>query len=212
MKRILIVDDHPVVRGGLIELLHKIVDGIEVDEAGKGEDAIKMSSAHDYHLTLLDISLPDTDGLTVLSALKETKPGCPVIMLSIFPEEMYGLRALKAGASAYLTKEADHTEFAAAIKRVLEGGKYVSPTLAEILVDSMHSKGAKTTYEALSDREFQVISLIAAGKKPKEIAKSLCLSAGTVSTYRVRILKKLNMKSTAELVQYFVQNRLSEAK
>jgi len=212
VKRILIVDDHPIIRSGLNQLIRKIVDEAEIDETGRGEEAIEMARSRQYDLIMLDIALPDMNGLTVLTHIKEKKPECPVIVLSIFPENMYALRVLKAGASGYLVKESDHTIFASAIKRVLEGGRYVSPTMVEMLVGNIQTKTGSVKQEALSDREFQIMNLIASGKKPRDIAEMLCLSARTVSTYRMRILKKLCLKSNAELVQYYIQNHLSEIK
>jgi len=212
MKRILIVDDHPIIRSGLNQLIRKIVDDAEIDETGRGEEAIEMSRSRQYDLIMLDIALPDMNGLTVLTHIKDKKPECPVIVLSIFPENMYALRVLKAGASGYLVKESDHTVFTAAIRRVLEGGRYVSPTMVEMLVGNIQTKTGAAKQEALSDREFQIMNLIASGKKPRDIAEMLCLSARTVSTYRMRILKKLCLKGNAELVQYYIQNHLSEIK
>jgi DNA-binding NarL/FixJ family response regulator len=212
VKKILIVDDHPIIRSGLSQLIRKIVDKVEIDETGRGEEALEMSCRNQYDLILLDIALPDINGLTVLTNIKEKRPESPVIVLSIFPENMYALRVFKAGASGYLVKESDHTVFATAIQRVLEGGRYVSPTMVEMLVGNIQNKTGMATQEALSDREFQIMTLIASGKKPREIAEMLCLSARTVSTYRMRILKKLCLKGNAELVQYYIQNHLSELK
>ncbi|MGV8121508.1 MAG: response regulator [Candidatus Xenobiia bacterium LiM19] len=212
MKKILIVDDHPIVRSGLNQLIRKIVEEVEIDETGLGEEALEMSAGKHYDLILLDIALPDINGLTVLAHIREKKPECPVIVLSIFPENMYALRVFKAGASGYLVKESDHTIFASAIRKVLAGGRYVSPTMVEMLVGNIQTKTGVVKQETLSDREFQIMTLIASGKKPREIAEMLCLSARTVSTYRMRILKKLCLKGNAELVQYYIQNHLSELK
>ncbi|MBI5657626.1 MAG: response regulator transcription factor [Geobacter sp.] len=208
--RILIVDDHAIVRRGLAQILLDAFDGLSRHEEAKdGQEAYAKVVDHDFDLVLMDISLPGRNGLEVLKQLKQIKPQLPVLMLSMHPEEQYAVRALKAGAAGYLTKGSAPDELVAAVRRVLQGGKYVSPTLSELLVSELaNGMQCKERHESLSDREFQVGCRIASGKTITEIATDLVLSAKTVSTYRTRILEKMQMKSNAEITTYFIRNGL----
>ena len=210
MLRILIADDHPVFRRGLKQIIEEASDLIVAGEAANGAEALREARAGDYDVVLLDITMPVKNGVDVLSQLKHDRPALPVLMLSMHPEEQYAVRALRAGASGYLTKESAPEELVAAIRKVSAGGKYVSASLAEHLASIVQSAGESPPHETLSRREYQVMCLIAAGKTVSEVARELSLSVKTVSTYRARILEKLQMKNNAELMRYATQNQLVE--
>jgi len=207
MLKILIADDHPVVRRGLKQIITEISDTVVADEATDGWEALSKVRAGDYDVVLLDITMPGKDGIDVLTQLKCEKPRLPILVLSMHPEEQFAVRALRAGASGYLTKESAPDELVTAIQKVLSGGKYVSPSLAEELA-SVIQQSEKLPHESLSNREYQVMCLFASGKTATEIAKGLSLSVKTISTYRSRILEKMGMKNNAELIHYAVKNRL----
>jgi two-component system invasion response regulator UvrY len=208
MLRVLIADDHPVFRRGLKQIIDDTPDMFVADEAIDGWEALHKATTGDYDVVLLDISLPFKNGLDVLSQLKAARPVVPVLMLSMHPEEQYAVRALKTGASGYLTKESAPEEMLSAIRKVSRGGKYVSASLAESLASMLQEDDERLPHEALSNREYQVMCLIASGKSVSEIAQELSLSAKTVSTYRARILKKLRMTNNAELIRYATKNEL----
>jgi DNA-binding NarL/FixJ family response regulator len=208
--RILIADDHPVFRRGLKQIIEEASDLIVAGEAANGAEALRKARTGDYDVVLLDITMPVKNGVDVLSQLKHDRPALPVLMLSMHPEEQYAVRALRAGASGYLTKESAPEELVAAIRKVSAGGKYVSASLAEHLASIVQSAGESLPHETLSRREYQVMCLIAAGKTVSEVARELSLSVKTVSTYRARILEKLQMKNNAELMRYATQNQLVE--
>jgi DNA-binding NarL/FixJ family response regulator len=208
--RILIADDHPVFRRGLKQIIEEASDLIVAGEAANGAEALRKARTGDYDVVLLDITMPVKNGVDVLSQLKHDRPALPVLMLSMHPEEQYAVRALRAGASGYLTKESAPEELVAAIRKVSAGGKYVSASLAEHLASILQSAGESLPHETLSRREYQVMCLIAAGKTVSEVARELSLSVKTVSTYRARILEKLQMKNNAELMRYATQNQLVE--
>ena len=208
MTRILIADDHAIVRKGLVQILADGPDKVTVDEAGSGEEALDKVRDNDYHLVLLDISMPGKSGLEVLQELKSDKPALPVLMLSIHPEEQYAVRALRSGASGYLTKGSAADELLDAIKKVLTGGKYISSSLAEKLAFGLLGDAGKQLHEFLSQREYQVLLMIASGKAPRDIARELSLSVKTVSTFRSRLLHKMRMQSNAELTHYVISNNL----
>ena len=210
MLRILIADDHPVFRRGLKQIIEEASDLIVAGEAANGAEALRKARTGDYDVVLLDITMPVKNGVDVLSQLKHDRPALPVLMLSMHPEEQYAVRALRAGASGYLTKESAPEELVAAIRKVSAGGKYVSASLAEHLASIVQSAGESLPHETLSRREYQVMCLIAAGKTVSEVARELSLSVKTVSTYRARILEKLQMKNNAELMRYATQNQLVE--
>lgn len=208
MLKILVVDDHPVVRQGLKRIIAETYGDIVIDEACNGREAINKVRETDYDIVSLDISLPDLHGLDVLKQLKSEKPKLPILVLSIHPEEQYALRVLRHGASGYLTKDSAPDELIAAIQKVSSGGKYISPSLAEKLAFNLDTDVEKPLHDILSDREYQVLCLIASGKATKDIAEELLLSVKTVSTYRSRILSKMAMKNNTELIRYGVQNQL----
>ncbi len=208
MSSILIADDHEVVRKGLIQIITRSVPGAFVDETGNGQEALAMVQRKRYSLVLLDISMPGRGGLEVLKEIRGQRPGVPVLILSMHPEEEYAVRALRAGASGYLTKDSAAEELVGAIRKVLAGGRYVSASLAETLARELVSPADRLPHEALSDREFQVMRMIASGKTVKEIAEELSLSVKTVSTYRSRILEKMRIRNNAEIARYAVENRL----
>lgn len=207
MLKILIADDHPVFRRGLKQIIAETTDIVVADEAADGLEVLNKVKVGDFDVVLLDISMPGKTGIEVLAQLKYERPKLPVLMLSMHPEEQYAVRALRAGASGYLTKESAPDELVAAIRKVSTGGKYVSSSLAERLA-SLLQKAEQLPHDILSRREYQVMCLMASGKTVSEIAKELSLSVKTISTYRSRILEKMEMKNNAELTRYAINNSL----
>ena len=210
MIRVLIADDHPVVRRGLLQILTEAPDMVAAGEASTGREVLQAVRENDYDVVLLDIALPDISGLEVLKQLRTVKPELPVLILSMYPEKQYAVRTLKAGAAGYLTKESAPEELVAAIRKVSRGGKYITPSLAEKLAARLSDEAEKEPYETLSDREYQVMCLLASGKTITEIATELSLGVTTVSTYRARLLEKLGLKTTAEIVRYALERGLVE--
>ena len=208
MIKIIIADDHPIVRAGMKQVISEDSDLMVADEANDGRKLLSKIREEDFDVVILDITMPHMDGLDVLKQLKIEKPKLPVIVLSIHPEDQYALRVLKAGASGYVTKASAPDELINAIRKVCRGGKYISPSVAERLVFQLDSDFGEMPHEILSDREYQVLCLLASGKTVTEIADELALSVKTVSTYRARILEKMDMKNNAELIHYAVQNKL----
>jgi two-component system invasion response regulator UvrY len=208
MIKILIADDHAVVREGLKQIISETSDMLVADEADNGQDVLDKVSEQNYDVVLLDITLPGRSGLDVLKQLKSKKPKLPVLMLSVHPEEQYAVRTLKAGAAGYLTKGSATDELIAAIRKISQGKKYISSSLAEKLAFDLDADHEKPRHEILSDREYQVMSMIASGKTVKEIADELSLSVQTISTYRSRILEKMKMKNNAEIIYYAVKQGL----
>jgi DNA-binding NarL/FixJ family response regulator len=206
--KILIADDHPIVRAGFKQVISDMPDMLVADEASNGQEVLQLIGKKDYDLVLLDISMPGRSGLEILKDLKSEKPKLPVLILSIYPEEQYAIRALRAGASGYMTKASAPNELILAIRKISEGGKYISASLAEKLAYYLDGDAAKPPHETLSDREYQVMLMIASGKTVTEIANELCLSVKTISTYRTHILEKMKMKNNAEITLYAVQNKL----
>ena len=207
MIRVLLADDHAVVRRGLKQILAETEDIRTEGEVDSGAGVLRAVRQKKYDIVLLDITLPDQNGLEVLGQLRAAHPNLPVLMLSVHPEEQYAVRALKGGAAGYLTKDSAPEEMVAAIRKVYRGGKYVSAALAERLAGLLGSQ-AGAPHESLSEREFQVMLLLANGKSVSEIANRLALSAKTVSTYRTRLMEKLGVKSIAELVRYVMEQGL----
>ncbi len=208
MLKILIADDHSIVREGLKQVLADTSDMVVSDEAASTEEALKKALEGDFDVVVLDISMPGRGGLDALKQIKSQKPKLPVLILSMYSEEQYVLRVLKAGAAGYLTKESAPDELIGAIRKVSKGMKYVSAHLAEEIAFALDSDFERPIQETLSDREFQVLCMIASGKTAREIAGELALSVKTVSTYRSRILEKMRMKSNAELTHYAIKNKL----
>jgi len=205
MLKVFIADDHVIVREGLKQIVAETSDIVVAGEAGNGHEALNNILKNNYDVVILDISMPGINGLDVLKQLKSQKPKIPVLILSIHPEEHYAVRSLKAGASGYLTKESAPNELILAIRKISAGGKYVSSSLAEKLAFGLEVNAKKALYETLSDREYQVMCMIASGNTVKEIAEKLFLSPKTISTYRSRILGKTNMKHSAELTSYAIK-------
>lgn len=210
MIKILIADDHRIVREGLKQILAETPDMVVAGEANNAQEVLKKVWDDEYDVLLLDISMPGRSGLDILKQLKTDRPKLSVLVLSMYSEEQYALRALKAGASGYMTKESATDELIEAIRKVSTGRKYISPSVAEKLAFSLESGDERPPQETLSDREFQVMCMIASGKTIKAIAEELSLSIKTVSTYRARILEKMRMKNNAELTHYAIQNKLVE--
>lgn len=208
MKRILIADDHSIVREGLKQILSEMSEDVITDEASSGQEVLQKVWDNDFDLLLLDISMPGRSGLDILKQLKNEKPHLKILILSMHPEEQYAVRALKAGAAGYLTKERTPHELIEAIEKVSVGKKYVSSSLAETLAIHLESNSSKPLHETLSDREYEVMCMISSGKTVKEIADELSLSVKTISTYRSRVLGKMNMQNNAQLIHYTIQNKL----
>jgi len=208
MIKILIADDHSVVRAGLRQILSGVPDMTIVDEAGSAYEAIDKIRKNDYSVIVLDISMPGKSGLDALKEIKNEYPSLHVLMLSMYPEDQYAIRVLRSGASGYMTKDSAPEELVTAIRTVAAGRKYISPLLAEKLAFNLDEDTKKEPHEMLSDREYQVLCMIASGKTASEIADQLSLSVKTISTYRSRILEKMNLKNNAELTNYAIKNSL----
>lgn len=203
--QILLVDDHILIRKGLIRLLES--EGFEFGEAGDGPQAFQEIAERNYDVVLLDISLPGQNGLDVLKRLKQERPLLPVLMLTMYPNEQYAVRAIACGASGYIMKDSPPKILVEAIRTVAMGRRYLTPTVQELLANEMEkgSSRGSSRHQRLSDREFQVASMVASGKTVGQIAEEIHLSVNTISTYRSRILTKLGMKTNAELTAYMVR-------
>lgn len=208
MIRVCVVDDHAVVREGLKRIIAESPGMAVTAEAGDGIEAMQVLQTNPCDIVVLDITMPNRNGLDVLKQIHAETPRMPVLVLSMHGEDQYAVRVLRAGASGYLTKESAPFKLVQAIRKVVRGGKYVSTTLAEKLVFDLDSRSTKAPHEVLSDREYQVLCMIASGKTVTIIAEELGLSVKTVSTYRIRILEKLNMKNNAELTRYAIKEGL----
>jgi two-component system invasion response regulator UvrY len=208
MIRVLIADDHAVVRQGLIQILGDMPEMVVTGEATNGQEVLDKVRAETWDVVVLDISMPGRSGLDVLKELRAERPALAVLVLSMYSEDQYAVRVLKAGAAGYLTKDTAADELVKAIRKVVSGGRYVSPFLAERLAFEVGADASRLPHETLSDREFQVLRLLAAGKSVKEIAAELSLSVKTISTYRARMLEKMHLQTTAELMHYALQNHL----
>ena len=210
MIKVLVADDHPVVREGLKQILAEAQDIEVMAEAEDGHELLRKVRKQDFDVIVLDITMPGLMGLDALKQLKSEQPRLPILILSIHSEEQYALRVLRAGASGYLTKASAPNLLIGAIRKVHLGGKYISSSLAERLADELRGDITKLPHETLSDREYQVMCLIASGKTVTEIADQLALSVKTVSTYRSRTLEKMRIKTNAELTHYAIDNKLME--
>ena len=208
MLRILVADDHEVVRKGLVKVLSETLQPVKIDEARNGQAAVSKASKMEYDLVMLDMKMPGKSGLDALKEIKQHRPKLPVLILSMLPEEQFAVRAIRAGASGYLTKDAAGDELVLAIRKALKGERYISGSLAEILAGDLDGDSEKLPHEILSDREYQVMLMIASGKPVGAIAKELCLSVKTISSYRTNILLKTRMKNNAEITHYAIQNNL----
>ena len=210
MIRVLIADDHAILRRGLIEILVRELKGATCGEAENAQQLLAEVHSRNWDLVILDVSMPGRSGIDALGDLKRVRPKLPVLVLSMHPEDQYGKRVLKAGASGYMNKESAPEELIKAIRKVLAGGRYVSPALAEKLAVDLNENAGRPLHESLSDREFEVLRMMASGKTVSQIAGGLHLSVTTISTYRARILEKMNMTTTAELMHYALRNNLIE--
>ena len=206
--RFLIADDHTIVRRGLRQILLEGFPDAEIEEVPDAEELIKKTIQSDWDIIISDLSMPGRSGLEALQQIKQIKPGIPVLILSIHPEEQYALRVLKAGAAGYLSKDLAPDELVNAVNRVLLGKKYITVTIAEKLASVLDQDSDKQPHELLSDREFSVLKLLATGKSVSEIAESMFLSVTTVSTYRARIMTKMNLKTNADLILYSIEHKL----
>ena len=210
MTRILLVDDHAVVRDGIKRMFGEWPGTVSFGEADSPATALKLAEEQDWDVVVLDLTLGNRSGLEALKDLRKLRPRLPVLILSMHSEEQYARRAFRAGASGYLTKDCSREELLRAVQKVISGSKYVSPSLAENLVLDLERGGNGPSHESLSNREFEVLRMIASGKTVGEIAEILALSDKTISTYRARILEKMGMKTNAELTHYAIQNKLVE--
>ena len=208
MIKVLIADDHAVVREGLKQILTGTNEMTVVQEANNGQEVLDKVRAHPVDVVVLDISMPGRSGLDTLMQLKREHPALPVLVLSMHSEDQFAVRILKAGARGFLTKESAPDLLVSALRKVITGGKYISPTLAEKLAFDLKTDNSKAPHEILSDREYEVLCLIALGKSVREIADKLSLSIKTISTYRARILEKMKMRTNAQLTHYGIRNGL----
>lgn len=208
MIRILIADDHAIVRRGMKQILLEQYPSADIAEAGDAETLVAKVVEGGWDIVITDMNMPGRSGLDALHQIKQIDPALPVLIMSMYPEDQYALRVIKAGASGYLGKETIHDNLVNAIETVRKGKRFITPSIAEKLADAIDTAKNSESHELLSDREFDVFKLLATGKSVTDIATQLSLSATTVSTYRSRILEKMQMKSNAELARYAVENRL----
>ena len=210
MLRIIIVDDHAVVRAGLANIIEFDKNLSVIAQAGSAEEALRLLITHPCDVMILDISLPGRSGLDIIRDVTSMSPGTKIIILSMYKESMFAMRSYKAGASAYLTKESAPEQIISAIYKVNTGGRYISPDFASLILDDLMEPGAAPAHEQLSTREYEVMRLIANGRSLVEIASALSVSDRTVSTYRTRILKKMNLKSNADIIHYAIAHHLTD--
>ncbi|OGT15916.1 MAG: DNA-binding response regulator [Gallionellales bacterium RIFCSPHIGHO2_02_FULL_57_16] len=209
MIRILVTDDHAIVRQGLARILEKNQEMKIVAECCNGIDALNWLRSNDCDIALIDISMPGMNGIDLLKQLREEKPKLSVLVISIYPEDQYAVRLIKAGAAGYLTKGCAPAILVEAVSQIASGKKYISPIVAEMLANEFNSQEGKLPHENLSDREYQIFLLLASAKTVSEIAEALALSAKTISTYRSRILEKMHLRNNAELMHYAIEKQLS---
>jgi len=208
MLRILIADDHEVVRQGLERILRKEFPSAYIEAVTDGQDMLMKVLKEEWNLVISDLSMPSKNGLEALTEIKQHRPNLPVLILTMHPEEQYAMRAIRAGASGYLTKGMDSAELITASRRALMGRKYITPSLAEKLSELINSSDAEYPHQSLSDREFEVLKLLATGKSLVDIGNSLSITPATVSTYRARILNKMNLPNNAALIRYAISHHL----
>lgn len=207
-RKVLIADDHAIFREGLKQVIATSDDMCVTGEATDGQEVLRMVREQEFDLVVLDVSMPGRSGLDVLAELKALRPNLPVVVLSMHPEEQYAVRAYRSGAAGYITKGSPPRELLDALHKALSGKKYVSPALAEALVSGLSLNAEPALHSELSNREFQIICLIASGKTVSIIARELCLSVKTISTHRANILRKMNLRNSAELTRYAIENHL----
>jgi DNA-binding NarL/FixJ family response regulator len=208
MIRILVADDHAIVRRGLRQIVADESDMQVVGEAQTTQEILDLARQEEWDVTVLNISMPGRGGFEALKALKQTHSKRPVLVLSMYPEDQFAVRAFRAGAAGYMTKESAPEDLVQAIRKVVRGGKYVSPSLAEKLAAELGEDAERPPHEALSEREYHVLCLLASGKTVTQIAAEMSLSVKTISTYRVRLLEKMRMKTNAEVTRYAIEHRL----
>jgi len=206
--RILIADDHSIVRKGLKQILVEEFPFATIEETGDAEGLVKKALNQDWDIVITDLSMPGRSGLDAINQIKQQHPKLPILILSMYPEEQYAMRVLKSGAAGYLSKDMAQEELVNAVKKVLSGKKYITPTLVEKLALQLGQENNTAPHELLSDREFDVLKLLASGKSVSEIATLMSLGSTTISTYRARIMDKMNLKSNADLTRYALENKL----
>src|SRR5919198_661073 len=204
--RVLICDDHPIVRKGLRQILEQEQASVTIGEAASAPEAVDLARKKPWDIVVIDITMPGRSGLELLKDLKRERPNIPVLVLSVHPADQYAVRVLRAGASGYLTKESAPEELLTAIRQILRGGRYISPSVGETLAADLGRPADEATHHGLSDREFEIMRLLTSGKRVSEIAEELCLSVKTVSTYRTRILEKLGLRTTGEIMRYALKH------
>jgi two-component system, NarL family, invasion response regulator UvrY len=209
MIKVLIADDHAIVRQGLKQILAEALEIQVAGEAANGVDAVRLARTGDYDVVVLDVSMPDKNGLDVLKQIKKDDPKLPVLMLSMHPEDQLGVRAIKEGAAGYLSKQSAPEQLISAIQQVAAGRKYISPALAEHLANAIG--GEAVLHDSLSTREYQTLCLIASGKTLTAVGEELKISVKTVSVYRARLLEKMHMKNNAELTHYAIKHNLIDS-
>jgi two-component system, NarL family, invasion response regulator UvrY len=208
--RVIVADDHPILRAGLVSVLNASSDLRVVAEAGNGAEVLRSIREVTFDVLLLDVSMPGKSGLDLMRQIRKDNPRLPILIVSSHPEDQYALRAIKAGASGYVTKMSAPADLVTAVRTVSNGRKFITPALAELLADHIERPDDATPHEGLSDREFQTMKMIAAGHSLTEIADVLCISVKTVSVYRSRLLEKMRMKSNVELTRYVVEHGLTD--
>jgi DNA-binding NarL/FixJ family response regulator len=208
--RVLICDDHPIVRKGLRQILEQEQASVTIGEAASAPEAVDLARKKPWDIVVIDITMPGRSGLELLKDLKRERPNIPVLVLSVHPADQYAVRVLRAGASGYLTKESAPEELLTAIRQILRGGRYISPSVGETLAADLGRPADEAPLHGLSDREFEVMRLLTSGKRASEIAEELCLSVKTVSTYRTRFLQKLGLRTTAEIMRYALKHGFAD--
>lgn len=208
--RVVVADDHPLLRAGLVSVLNASSDLRVVGEAGNGAEVLRSIRDVPFDVLLLDVSMPGKSGLDLMRQIRKDHPRLPILIVSSHPEDQYALRAIKAGASGYVTKMSAPADLVTAVRTVSNGRKFITPALAELLADHVERPDEGTPHESLSDREFQTLRMIAAGHSLTEIGEVLCISVKTVSVYRSRVLEKMRMKSNVELTRYVVERGLTD--